>query len=131
MRSGAAALSRSTQHPGLSTALYMMMAGAKLDSFNFEKIKRGLDPAFSYMVFERHTEAQTESAFREVFESLTHMDSGFYEQQVLRDEARDCMVLIIKFGPGRSDKIMQAFLNVGLPEDITFYAYGSQRSGGG
>lgn len=108
-----------------------MMAGAKPDSLTFEKIKRGLDPAYSYMVFERHTEAHVESTFEEVFEALMHMDFGFYEQQVLRDKARGCMVLIIKFGPGRSDKIMQAFLNVGLPEGITFYAYGSQSSGGG
>jgi len=104
----------------------MITAGAKPHPDTFEKIKRGLDPACSYMVFERHSEAQVEMAFREVFEALAQMDFGFYERQVLRDQARGCMVLIIKFGPGRSDKIMHAFLDLGLPEDITFYAYGSQ-----
>lgn len=103
----------------------MMTAGAKPDSFTFEKIKRGLDPAYSYMVFERHTEANVESAFQEVFEALMNMDFGFYERQVLRDKARGRLLLIIKFAPGRTDNIMQAFLNVGLPEDITFCAYGS------
>ena len=109
----------------------MMMVGAKSEALSFENLKRGLDPAYSYMVFERHTEAEAESAFQEVFEALTHMDFGFYEQQVLRDQTRRCLLLIIKFGPGRSDKIMQAFLDLGLPEDITFYAYGSQSGGGG
>lgn len=108
----------------------MMTAGAKREPLPFEKIKRGLDPAYSYIVFERHTDAEVDSAFREVFEALRHMDFGFYEQQVLRDKARGCLLLIIKFGPGRSDKIMQAFLELGLPEDITFYAYGSQSGGG-
>ena len=107
----------------------MMTAGANHESLSFENLKRGLDPAYSYIVFERQAEAHPDSAFREVFEALTHMDFGFYEQQVLRDQIRGCLLLIIKFGPGRSDKIMQAFLDLGLPEDITFYAYGS-RSGG-
>ena len=107
----------------------MMTVGAKPDPLTFEKIKRGLDPDYSYMVFERHTEANTESAFQEVFQALMNMDFGFYERQVLRDKARGRLLLIIKFAPGRTDNIMQAFLNVGLPEDITFYAYGSHRTG--
>jgi hypothetical protein len=106
--------------------LLMMAAGAEPDSFSFEKIKRGLDPAYSYIVFERCTEASAESAFREVFEALMHMDFGFYERQVLHDKALGGLLLVIKFGPGRSDKIMQAFMNTGLPKDIIFYAYGSQ-----
>lgn len=104
----------------------MMTARPGTEALSFENIKRGLDPAYSYIVFERRGEAQVEMAFREVFEALAQMDFGFYERQVLRDQARGCMVLIIKFGPGRSDKIMHAFLELGLPEDITFYAYGSQ-----
>lgn len=103
----------------------MMTPSTKPNPFSFEKIKRGLDPAHSYMVFERRTEANAESAFQEVFEALTNMDFGFYERQVLRDKARGRLLLIIKFAPGRTDRIMQAFLDVGLPEDITFYAYGS------
>ena len=107
----------------------MMTVGAKADPLTFEKIKRGLDPDYSYMVFERHTEANTENAFQEVFQALMNMDFGFYERQVLRDKARGRLLLIIKFAPGRTDNIMQAFLNVGLPEDITFYAYGSHSTG--
>jgi hypothetical protein len=104
----------------------MMAAVADPDFCTFEKIKRGLDPAYSYIVFERCTEAPAESAFREVFEALMHMDFGFYERQVLHDKALGRLLLVIKFAPGRSDKIMQAFMNTGLPKDITFYAYGSQ-----
>jgi hypothetical protein len=103
----------------------MMNVRAKPDSLIFEKIKRGLDPAYSYMIFERLAEASAENAFREVFEALSLMDFGFYERQVLRDEARRRLLLVVKFGPGRTDNIMQEFLNIGLPEDITFYAYGS------
>jgi hypothetical protein len=120
-------------HPTLSTqdsALFLMMtANRKHNSFTFEKIKQGLDPAHSYMIFEKVIEDAAESAFKEVFQALSRMDFGFYERQVLRDEARGRLLLIVKFGPGRIDSIMQEFLNIGLPEDITFYAYGSHSTG--
>jgi hypothetical protein len=105
-----------------------MSENAKPDSFTIEKIKQGLDPAHRYMIFERAAEAGAEAAFKEVFEALVRMDLGFYERQVLRDEARGRMLLVIKFAPGRIDNIMQEFVNIGLPEDITFYAYGSHTS---
>ena len=120
-------------HPALRTqdsALFLMMtANGKPNSFTFEKIKQGLDPAHSYMIFEKVTGDAAESAFNAVFQALSRMDFGFYERQVLRDEARGRLLLIVKFGPGRIDNIMQEFLNIGLPEDITFYAYGSHSTG--
>jgi len=102
-----------------------MTATVNPDSFTLEKIKQGLDPAFSYMIFERLTTANAETAFREVFEALSRMDFGFYERQVLRDEAGGRLLLVVRFGPGRIDDTMQELLNIGLPKDITFYAYGS------
>jgi hypothetical protein len=106
-----------------------MTASIKPHSLTIEAIKRGLDPAYSYMIFERLTEAGAESAFKEVLDALIRMDFGFYERQVLCDETRGRLLLIVKFGPGRIDNIMQEFLNIGLPEDITFYAYGSHGTG--
>jgi hypothetical protein len=106
-----------------------MAVSDETEPITFEKIKRGLDPAHSYMVFERFVGEGAGEAFKEVFEALCRMDFGFYERQMLRDEARGRVLLIVKFGPGRIDNIMQEFLNIGLPEDVTFYAYGSHSSG--
>ena len=106
-----------------------MTTNMKPHSLSIEAIKRGLDPAYSYMIFERLTEAGAERAFKDVLDALVRMDFGFYERQVLRDEARGRLLLVVKFGPGRIDNIMQEFLNIGLPEDITFYAYGSHGAG--
>jgi hypothetical protein len=106
-----------------------MTGSTKADFVTLEKIKRGLDPACSYMIFERSTHASAEEAFREVVEALSRMDFGFYERQVLRDEDGGRLLLVVKFGPGRMDDTMQEFLNVGLPKDITFYAYGSHKAG--
>jgi len=106
-----------------------MTGTAKPHSISLEKVKRGLDPACSYMIFERSTQASAQDAFRVVVEALSRMDFGFYERQVLRDEAGGRLLLLVKFGPGRIDDTMQEFLNIGLPKDITFYAYGSHNAG--
>jgi hypothetical protein len=102
-----------------------MIATAKPKSISLERVKQGLDPAYSYMIFERLTQESADKAFREVFEALSRMDFGFYERQVLRDDAGGRLLLVIKLGPGRIDNTMQEFLNMGLPKDISFYAYGS------
>ncbi len=106
-----------------------MTESAKPDSISLEKIKRGLDPAYSYMIFERQTGANAANAFREVFEALSRIDFGFYERQILHDDAEGRLLLVVKFGPGRIDNTMQELLNIGLPDDITFYAYGSHNIG--
>lgn len=97
----------------------------KTVSSSFEKIKQELDPAFSYMIFEKIAGSSEETEFRAVFSALHSLNLGSHEYKVFRDEARGRLLLVVRFKPGRTDKIMQEFLNIGLPEDITFYAYGS------
>lgn len=117
-------------HWPLTTVNKSDMTGTtKPDSVSLEKIKRGLDPDYSYMIFERRTQVNAANAFREVFEALSRIDFGFYERQVLRDNAEERLLLVVKFGPGRIDNTMQELLNIGLPDDITFYAYGSHNAG--
>lgn len=101
-----------------------MTPSRKPVSSRFEEIKRAFDPAFSYVIFEKITDSSERSEFREVFDAIEHLDLGFHERKVFRDEARGRLLLVIKFHPDRTDRIMEEFMNIGLPEDITFYAYG-------
>ena len=87
-----------------------------------EAVKRKLDPAFSYMIFEK---AGGESEFQQVVDILLKLDLIIHEMKFFLDEAKGKLLLVVKFDPGPTDKIMQEFLSVGLPEDLTFYAYGS------
>jgi hypothetical protein len=96
---------------------------------NSEAFRQGLDPAYCYIIFERRAGVGDDGAFKEVTDALINMDFGFYDREVLYDKERGRLLLALKFGPGRIDGIMQEFLNAGLPEDITFYAYGSHAAG--
>lgn len=92
---------------------------------SLEKIKRRLDPAYSYMIFEKSAGSSEKTHFKQVVDILIRLDASVHERELFQDEARGTLLLVVKFDPGPTDKIMQEFLSVGLPEDITFYAYGS------
>jgi hypothetical protein len=94
-------------------------------SCSFEKIKRHLDPAYSYMIFEKPSESGKEGEFQQVIDAILQLDRSIHDWQYFRDEARGTSLLVVRFDPGRTDQIVHEFLNVGLPEGITFYAYGS------
>jgi hypothetical protein len=94
-------------------------------SCNFEKIKRQLDPAYSYMIFEKAGESGEKAEFQRIFDILMRLDLSIRESKCFRDEAKGILLLMVRFDPGQTNRIVQEFLNIGLPEGITFYAYRS------
>ena len=97
-------------------------------SSTFEQIRQDMDPAFSYIVFERPGPAGSGS-FREVFEALNRLEMPIIELKSYHDQTGERMLLVAKFDAGRTDKIMEEIFNAGLPKDVTFYGYGSSQSG--
>lgn len=94
-------------------------------SCSFEKIKQHLDPASSYMIFEKPIESGKRDEFQQVLDTIMRLDRSIHEWQYFQDEARGTSLLVVRFDPGRADRIAQEFLNLGLPEGISFFAYGS------
>jgi hypothetical protein len=92
---------------------------------NFEEIKRHLDPAYGYMIFEKPSESGEKPEFQQIFDILLRLDLSIHEWKCFRDEARGISLLVVRFDPGRTNRIVHEFLNLGLPEGITFYAYDS------
>lgn len=97
-------------------------------SSGFEKIRQELDPAYSYMVFEKIAGSGEDPEFCRVIDILMRLDLNIHEKKLFPDSTGEKWVLVVKLDSGRADKIMQEFLSLGLPEDITFYAYGSHVS---
>lgn len=93
-----------------------------------EKIKRGFDPAYGYVVFERTAGAEGDKGFRDLLEILGHLELECHEREVIHDEANGRVLLVIRFDPGPTDRVMEVLFNAGLPEDIFFFVYGSSRS---
>ena len=95
-------------------------------SLSFVEIKKSLDPACSYMIFETAVGSRGGGEFREIIDVLSRLKKGVLKREVHHDESRGCLLLVVKLDTNQTDKIIQKFLNFRLPEDITFYVYGTR-----
>ena len=98
----------------------------KLNSPVLEKIKRTLDPAYSYVIFEKSSGSTDEDEFQEVFGVISRLKLGIFEWKIHYDKTKGVAILVVKIDPGRTDKILEEFMNIGIPKDITFYSFGSR-----
>jgi hypothetical protein len=96
---------------------------------NSEEIKRQLDRAYGYVIFEKSIQPGEEAGFQQVLAVLKQFDLNPDEFKFLRDENRGILLLLVRFDPSQTNRIVQEFLNIGLPDGITFYAYGSPMAG--
>ncbi len=100
----------------------------KLASATLEEIKRDLDPAFSYILFEKDGPADKE-VLKDLFTVLDRLGLPLLELNTFQDRSRGKVLLVARFEAGRMETIMEEIIGAGLPEDIVFYGYGSSLSG--
>ena len=92
----------------------------------FTKVKRDLDPAFGYVVFEKPGGSKDEESFSEITKVLAHVKKKILGREVHFDEDKKRLLLVVKLDLEQGENIIQEFLGVRLPEEITFYVYGSR-----
>ena len=92
-------------------------------SLSFVEIKKSLDPACSYMIFETAVGSRGGGEFREIIDVLSRLKKGVLEQTLYRDETGGKLYLVAKLDPDEADNISQKFLNIMLPKEKTFYVY--------
>ena len=98
----------------------------KPNSLIFGKIKRTLDPAYSYVIFEKATGSTDEDKFQEIFDAISRLKLGILDWKIHHDKIERIALLVMKVNPGRTDKILEEFVNAGMPKDIIFYSFGSR-----
>ncbi len=98
------------------------------ESATFEKIKKGLDPAFRYVIFEKDGLLE-KNAWIGLYASLGGLDLPILELKTFEDPGRGKMLLVARFEAGRTDTIIEQILSARLPKDIIFYVYGSAQAG--
>jgi len=102
-----------------------MKARRKPNSPVFEKIKQTLDPAYNYVIFKKTTGPNDDNEFPEIFDAISHLKLENFECKIHHDKIKGVALLVMKVDPDRPDKILERFLSIGIPRDITFYSYGS------
>lgn len=103
-----------------------METAAQHNSQVFKKIKSSLDPAYSYLIFERAFSSKNDDRFQIIIDGISHLNFGIFESRIHHDKNLGLSLLVVRIDPGRADNIMQEVLNIGMPNDIIFYSYGSR-----
>lgn len=96
-------------------------------SATLEKIKRGLDPAFSYVIFEKDGRSE-KNTWIELYASLGGLNLPVLELKTFEDLSRGKMLLVARFEAGRTDAIMEEMIGARIPNDVVFYVYGSSHT---
>lgn len=91
----------------------------------FEKIKRSLDPAYSYLIFEKDFLSGDNDVFQDIINGIMHLNLEIFDSKVHHDKKLGLSLLVVRIDPGRADTIMQDVLNIPIPDDMTFFSYGS------
>jgi len=102
-----------------------MGSGKKVIHLSFTEVKRNLNPAFSYMVFERSTGSDESWDFSYVFRILSRLKRKAVENKIYQDQTTGSRLLIVKMEPKETEGIMQEIFEIGLPKDFTYYVYWS------
>jgi hypothetical protein len=98
----------------------------KHNSLALGKIKRTLDPAYSYVIFEKTSVSANEEKFQEIFDAISRLKLAILDWKIHHDRVERIALLVVKVNPGRTDKILEEFVNAGMPKDIIFYSFGSR-----
>ena len=102
-----------------------MEQGKNPISPTFAEIKRKLDPAFSYMVFEKEEGSGEGGDFYEVIQTLSALKNRDLGRQICRDVSRGKMLLVIKMEPEEAEVVMQEIIETGFSRQINYYLYRS------
>jgi hypothetical protein len=87
-------------------------------------VKRKLDPAFSYVIFERDGPCES-NAWIGLYAALGGLNLPILQVQSFEDPEAGKMYLVATFEPGRADVIMEEIIQSRLPRDLVSYVYGS------
>jgi len=103
-----------------------MKSKRKLNSLVFEKIKRSLDPAFSYLIFEKTLSSEDNDVFQNIIDGIIHLNLRIFDSKIHHDKNLELSLLVLRIDPNRADNIMQDVINIGIPNNVIFYSYGSR-----
>jgi hypothetical protein len=103
-----------------------MKTTAHQNSLVFKKIKRSLDPVYSYLIFERVFSSTNDDMFQFIIDGISHLNLNIFESKIYHDKDLGLSLMVVRIDAGRADNIMQDVLNIGIPNDIIFYSYGSR-----
>ena len=98
----------------------------KIISADLGQIKQNMDPAFTYLVFERKNIGCPENFFPEITKTLAELYKIEFDMQAYLDVIRNTVWLVLKTVPAAGEILKASFLTINFPKDIIFYVFDSK-----
>jgi hypothetical protein len=89
---------------------------------NFDAIRKKLDPAFSYIIFERHEDSDPVGDLTAL---LGRLGIPALETRVHRNKVTGACILVAKLDPAKADDISREYVSVNLPDNVSYLFYDS------
>ena len=93
---------------------------------SFGQIKKNLDPAFTYLVFEWESVGAQKDSFPEITPELAALDKIKFEARAYEDTSRNKVGLVLKTSPEAGEIMKAKFLAINFPKDIILYVFDSK-----
>lgn len=89
----------------------------------FEAVKKNLDPAYDYLVFQFPASASGASVTQDVSSILTELVAAPLESQLCLDRERDAWLLVIRIDPVEWTETEEQLLAARLPAQVMYYRF--------
>jgi hypothetical protein len=93
-------------------------------SANFDEIKENLDPAFSYLIFEKAVDEENDNDFEKIVSILASFKKSIINHNVYRDSSGRRRLLVVQLRPRQKNRLASEIVKIRLPKDIITYIYG-------
>lgn len=97
----------------------------------FPSFAEGLDPNYSYMIFEKRAAESDKQAFLSVLEVLNGLTKKILDHEVYLDRAKVKLLLVVKMEASQDATIMKEVIETGMVGETTCYFYGASREAKG
>jgi hypothetical protein len=94
----------------------------RVASSDIEKIRRELDPAFSYIILERQG---TRGSIMDLVDLLARLGIPIVETNVHKNNLDRLIFLVVKLNPEKAKELSREYLSINLPEGVTCLFYDS------
>jgi hypothetical protein len=88
---------------------------------DFAEIKRNLDPAFSYVVFEREAGADEDHGCSEIIGLFSRLKKRVIKSELYLDQGARRFMLVVTIEPKDAETIMEDLFETGLPREVLYY----------
>jgi hypothetical protein len=100
-----------------------MSTETECKAMEFEAVKRQLDPAFEYLVFQFSTSADKTRITGDIHGVVSGLVDSIAASELCRDHNREAFLLVFKLAPPTLSDVEEEVLTARIPDNVAYYRF--------